>query len=81
MKKKITDYDHDKYITTPEINKVTGENLAAMLAQENSVSKSDIANFGKKTDFDNKLKIKKKKKKKKKESLQITQNMSSLERH
>ena len=50
-----------------------------MLAQENSVSKSDIPNFGKKTDFDNKLKIKKKKKKK--ESLQITQNMSSLERH
>ena len=49
-----------------------------MLAQENSVSKSDIANFGKKTDFDNKLKIKKKKKK---ESLQIIQNMSSLERH
>ena len=61
MKKKITDYDHDKYITTPEFNKVTGENLAAMLAQENSVSKSDIPNFGKKTDFDNKLKIKKKK--------------------
>ena len=29
---KITDYDHDKYITNPEFNKLTAENVAARLA-------------------------------------------------
>ena len=48
--------DHDKYITTPEFNKLTAENFAARLAQANLASKSDIANFVKKTDFDDKLK-------------------------
>ena len=54
--KKISDHDHDKYITTPEFNKLTVENFAARLAQANLASKSDIANFVKKTDFDDKLK-------------------------
>ena len=49
---KITDHDHDKYITTPEFNKLTLENFAARLAQANLASKSDIADFVKKTDFD-----------------------------
>ena len=31
--KKITDHDHDKYITTPEFNKSTAENFPARLAQ------------------------------------------------
>ena len=44
--KKLTDHKHDKYITTPEFNKVTAENFAARLAQANLVTK---------TDFDNKL--------------------------
>ena len=35
---------------------LTTENLAARLAQVNLASKSDIANFLKKTEFDNKLK-------------------------
>ena len=56
IEKKITDHDHDKYITTPEFNKLTAENFAARLAQANLASKSDIANFVKKTDFDDKLK-------------------------
>ena len=46
IEKKITDHDHDKYITTPEFNKLTAENFAARLAQANLVTK---------TDFDNKL--------------------------
>ena len=46
IEKKITDHNHDKYITTPEFNKLTSENFAARLAQGNSVTK---------TDFDNKL--------------------------
>ena len=54
--KKISDHDHDKYITTPEFNKLTVENFVARLAQANLSSKSDIANFVKKTDFDDKLK-------------------------
>ena len=56
LKRKITDHNHDKYITTPEFNKLTSENFAARLKQANLASKSDIANFVNKTDFDNKLK-------------------------
>ena len=47
IEKKITDHSHDKYITTPEFNKITAENFAVKLAQ---------ANFVTKTDFDDKLK-------------------------
>ena len=35
LKKKITDHNHDKYITTPAFNKLTAENSAARLAQAN----------------------------------------------
>ena len=56
IEKKITDHNHDKYITTPEFNKLTSENFAARLKQANLASKSDIANFVNKTDFNNKLK-------------------------
>ena len=35
LENKITDHKHDKYITTPEFNKLTAENFAAILAQEN----------------------------------------------
>ena len=41
--KKITDHDHDKYITTPEVNKLTEENFVARLAQVSLASKNDIA--------------------------------------
>ena len=51
-----TDHDHDKYIITPEFNELTSENVSARLAQANLTSKSDIANFIKKTDFDDKIK-------------------------
>ena len=46
IEKKITDHSHDKYITTPEFNKLTEENFAAKLAQANLVTEID---------FDNKL--------------------------
>ena len=48
--------DHSKYITTPEFNMLTAEIFAARLAKANLVSKSDIANFVRKRDFDDKLK-------------------------
>ena len=51
-----TDYDQDKYVTIQEFNKISSENFTARLKQANLASKSDIANFLKKTDFDNKLK-------------------------
>ena len=54
--KKITDHDHDKYITIPEFNKLTEENFTVRLKRTNLASKSDIPNFVKKTDFHNKLK-------------------------
>ena len=37
-----------KYITIQEFNKFTAEHFAAILAQANLASKSDIANFVKK---------------------------------
>ena len=42
LKKKITDHSHDKYITTPEFNKLTRENFAARLAQANLITKTDF---------------------------------------
>ena len=56
IEKKISDHDHDKYITTPEFDKLTAENFATKLAQANLASKSGIANFVKNRDFDNKPK-------------------------
>ena len=56
IEKKITDYNHDKYITTPEFNKLIAENFVARLSQANLATKNDIANFVNKTDFDEKLK-------------------------
>ena len=38
--KKLTDHNHDKYITTPEFNKFTAEIFAARLAQANLVTKT-----------------------------------------
>ena len=46
IEKKITDHTHDKYITTPEFNKLTAENFPARLPQADLVIKPD---------FDNKL--------------------------
>ena len=54
--KKITDHDHNKYITTPEFNKLTSKNFPARLAQANLARESDIAALVQKTDFDGKLK-------------------------
>ena len=48
LKKKITVHDHDKYIATPEFNKITAEYFAARLKQGNLASKSDITNFANK---------------------------------
>ena len=54
--KKITDHDHiNMYFNTKEFNKLTSENFASTFAQANLASKNDIANFVKKTDFDDKL--------------------------
>ena len=44
---KFTDHYHDKYVTTPDFNKLTEENFAARLEQANLVTK---------TDFDDKIK-------------------------
>ena len=44
---KLTDNDHDKYITIPEFNKLLAEGFDARLKQADLVTK---------TDFDDKLK-------------------------
>ena len=56
VNKTTTDFDHDKYITGQEFNKLTVEGFTARLAQANLASKSDIANFVKMTGFDDKVK-------------------------
>ena len=44
--KKNLDHDHgNKYITTQEINRLTAENLAARLKQENLARKDDTADL------------------------------------
>ena len=42
LEKKPTDHNHDKYITTPEFNKLRAENFAARLAQANLITKTDF---------------------------------------
>ena len=53
--KVATDHYLEKYITTQETIKLASKNLTARLKPENLASKNYIANFVKKTDFDNKL--------------------------
>ena len=48
--------DHSKYIATPKFNKLTTESFTARLKQANLATKGDIADFVKKTDFDDKPK-------------------------
>ena len=55
IEKKITDHDHNKYITTQEFNKLTSETFAARLSQANLASKNNIAALVKMTDFHDKL--------------------------
>ena len=42
LKKKDTDHCHDKYITTPEFNKLTAENFDAKLEQTNLITNTDF---------------------------------------
>ena len=47
IEKKLTDHNHDKYITTPKFNNLAADVFNAILKQADLVTK---------TDFDNKLK-------------------------
>ena len=51
IESKITVHDHDKYVSTPEFNKLPAENFAATLKQPNFASKINIVNFVKKADL------------------------------
>ena len=42
LEKKITDHNHDRYITTPEFIKLTVENIAARIVQVKSITKTDL---------------------------------------
>ena len=41
----LNNHDHDKYIATPEVNKITKENFDERFRQENLASEYDIAEF------------------------------------
>ena len=56
--KEILDYDHDnEYNTTREFNNLMVDNFDARLKQAKLAAKADIADFVKKTDFNDKLNI------------------------
>ena len=42
LEKKLTDHNHDKYITTPEFNTLAADAFNARLAQANSITKTDF---------------------------------------
>ena len=42
IEQKVTDYKHEKYITTSEFNKLTEQNFSARLAQANLITKTDF---------------------------------------
>ena len=44
IEKKLTDHNHDKYITTTEFNKLATDAVNARIAQANLVKKTDIDN-------------------------------------
>ena len=44
IEKKLTDHNHDKYITTPEFNKFTAEVFDARLARANLITRKDFDN-------------------------------------
>ena len=56
IEKKITVYNHNKHITSPEFSRFKADICALRLKRANLASKSDIANFVNKIDFYNKLK-------------------------
>ena len=56
IEKKIPDHNHDKYINTPEFNKLMAETFAERLAQGKLATKAEIDDFIQNTDFDDKLK-------------------------
>ena len=56
--KEILDHDHNnEYNTTREFNNLMVDNFDARLKQAKLAAKADIADFVKKTDFNDKLKI------------------------
>ena len=44
IEKKVTNQNHDRYITTSEFNKLTTEDFAARLAQANFITNTDFGN-------------------------------------
>ena len=42
IEKKITNHNHNKYITTAKFNRLTTENFKARLAQANMITKTDL---------------------------------------
>ena len=70
IEKKITDHNHDKYITTPEFNTLAADVFNARLAQANLITK---------TDFDAKLsKINRKITKNKAKNLLVKNELNKL---
>ena len=42
IEKKLTDHNHDKYITSPEFNALAADVFNAILAQANLIAKTDL---------------------------------------
>ena len=48
MEKKVSDHNHDKYITNPEFNRLRTENFKGRLRRENLITKTDLDRIEKK---------------------------------
>ena len=59
IEKKLTDHNHDKYVTTPEFNTLDASVFNARLTQANLVTKTDFGNSV--SSLDSKITAKKKK--------------------
>ena len=55
--KEILDHNRCKYITTQVFKKLTADNFASRLSQENLASKNDIADFVIEKDFDKTISV------------------------
>ena len=54
VEKKILNHGYAKYIIPEEFSKLAIDNFTVRLAQTKLASKSDVADFVRETDFDNK---------------------------
>ena len=49
LKKKLTDHNHDKYITTPQFNNLAADDFNVRLAQANLITRTELLHINQNT--------------------------------